>query len=89
MYPGNEIIGKEECGGRSRMRRSTGIHPVCPNTLRESQKSEVKAVVNCCTHEQIKEQASLETMMEKMFTKCRKAAGNFCSAVTCVELFRC
>ena len=88
MYPGNETIGKEEHGRRRIMRRSTGIHPVCLNALRESQKSEVKAVVNCCTHEQIKEQASLETMMEKMVTKCRKAAGNFCSAVTWVELFK-
>lgn len=83
MYPGNETIGKEECGGRS-----TGIHPVCLNALRESQKSEVKTVLNYCTHEQIKEQASLETMME-MFTKYRKTAGNFCNAVTCIALFRC
>lgn len=67
------------------MKTSTGIDPACLNTLRGSQ-SEVISVVNCFTHEQIKELALLETMTV-MFTEHGKAAGNFCSAVIWEDLF--
>jgi len=59
------------------MKRSTSIHPACLYLLRVSQRSEVISVVNCFTHEQIKELTPLETMT-KIFTEHGKTAENLC-----------